>query len=73
MGGVRFGWDGCTITMMQREMASFCRRYFQMNFRKWQLYSHSNLIEMCSQWSNQQQTSIDSDDGWCRIGVGVGG
>ena len=34
---------------------TFCRRHIQIHFQEWKLfYFDSNLIEICSQWSNSQ-------------------
>ena len=41
----------------------FCKRHFHINFLMSKLlYFDSNFTEMCSQWSNWQQTSIGSDN-----------
>ena len=42
----------------------FCKRHLQMHFIKWKLLNFKwNFIEICSLWSNLQQTITGSDNG----------
>ena len=54
----------CWYIEAETKLSPFYKRYFQIHFWVWTSYHfHSNFSEICSQRSNEQHTSIDSDNG----------